>query len=158
MYYPHMYIDRIDRCDNMIKDVCVISDTDSTIVSFDAFYHYVLDRVYMEDISILNMELDTKTNELYDVPHKERRYDFFSDEVIEKESMIKPFVLIPQNNLRFSIINIIAYISGNLCNEYVELYTKHIHSWSPNKKCLLYLKNEFLFSRALLTPNKKTLR
>ena len=155
VYYPHMYIDRIDRCDNMIKDVCVISDTDSTIVSFDAFYHYVLDRVYMEDISILNMELDTRTDEIYDVPHTERRYDFFSDEVIEKESMIKPFILIPQNNLRFSIINIIAYISGNLCNEYVELYTKHIHSWSKDKKCLLYLKNEFLFSRALLTPNKK---
>lgn len=155
VYYPHMYIDRIDRCDNMIKDVCVISDTDSTIVSFDAFYHYVLDRVYMEDISILNMELDTRTEETYDVPKMERRYDFFTDEVIEKESNIKPFILIPQNNLRFSIINIIAYISGNLCNEYVELYTKHNHSWNPERKCLLYLKNEFLFSRALLTPNKK---
>ena len=155
VYYPHMYIDRIDRCDNMIKDVCVISDTDSTIVSFDAFYHYVLDRVYMEDISILNMELDTRTEETYDVPKMERRYDFFTDEVIEKESNIKPFILIPQNNLRFSIINIIAYISGNLCNEYIELYTKHNHSWSPERKCLLYLKNEFLFSRALLTPNKK---
>ena len=155
IYYPHMYIDRIDRCDNMIKDVCVISDTDSTIVSFDAFYHYVLDRVYMDDISILNMELDTRTEETYDVPRMERRYDFFTDEVIEKESNIKPFILIPQNNLRFSIINIIAYISGNLCNEYVELYTKHNHSWNPERKCLLYLKNEFLFSRALLTPNKK---
>lgn len=155
VYYPHMYIDRIDRCDNMIKDVCVISDTDSTIVSFDAFYHYVLDRVYMEDISILNMELDARTEETYDVPKMERRYDFFTDEVIEKESNIKPFILIPQNNLRFSIINIIAYISGNLCNEYIELYTKHNHSWSPERKCLLYLKNEFLFSRALLTPNKK---
>lgn len=155
VYYPHMYIDRIDRCDNMIKDVCVISDTDSTIVSFDAFYHYVLDRVYMEDISILNMELDTRTEETYDVPKMERRYDFFTDEVIEKESNIKPFILIPQNNLRFSIINIIAYISGNLCNEYIELYTKHNHSWSPERKCLLYLKNELLFSRALLTPNKK---
>ena len=155
VYYPHMYIDRIDRCDNMIKDVCVISDTDSTIVSFDAFYHYVLDRVYMEDISILNMELDIRTEETYDVPKMERRYDFFTDEVIEKESNIKPFILIPQNNLRFSIINIIAYISGNLCNEYVELYTKHNHSWNPERKCLLYLKNEFLFSRALLTPNKK---
>ena len=155
IYYPHMYIDRIDRCDNMIKDVCVISDTDSTIVSFDAFYHYVLDRVYMEDISILDMELDTRTEETYDVPKMERRYDFFTDEVIERESKIKPFILIPQNNLRFSIINIIAYISGNLCNEYIELYTKHNHSWSPERKCLLYLKNEFLFSRALLTPNKK---
>ena len=155
VYYPHMYIDRIDRCDNMIKDVCVISDTDSTIVSFDAFYHYVLDRVYMDDISILNMELDTRTEETYDVPRMERRYDFFTDEVVERESNIKPFVLIPQNNLRFSIINIIAYISGNLCNEYIELYTKHNHSWRPERKCLLYLKNEFLFSRALLTPNKK---
>lgn len=155
VYYPHMYIDRIDRCDNMIKDVCVISDTDSTIVSFDAFYHYVLDRVYMDDISILNMELDTRTEETYDVPRIERRYDFFTDEVVERESNIKPFILIPQNNLRFSIINIIAYISGNLCNEYIELYTKHNHSWSPERKCLLYLKNEFLFSRALLTPNKK---
>ena len=155
VYYPHMYIDRIDRCDNMIKDVCVISDTDSTIVSFDAFYHYVLDRVYMDDISILNMELDTRTEETYDVPRMERRYDFFTDEVVERESNIKPFILIPQNNLRFSIINIIAYISGNLCNEYIELYTKHNHSWSPERKCLLYLKNEFLFSRALLTPNKK---
>ena len=155
VYYPHMYIDRIDRCDNMIKDVCVISDTDSTIVSFDAFYHYVLDRVYMDDISILNTELDIRTEETYDVPRMERRYDFFTDEVIEKESNIKPFILIPQNNLRFSIINIIAYISGNLCNEYIELYTKHNHSWSPERKCLLYLKNEFLFSRALLTPNKK---
>lgn len=155
IYYPHMYIDRIDRCDNMIKDVCVISDTDSTIVSFDAFYHYVLDRVYMDDISILNTELDIRTEETYDVPRMERRYDFFTDEVIEKESNIKPFILIPQNNLRFSIINIIAYISGNLCNEYIELYTKHNHSWRPERKCLLYLKNEFLFSRALLTPNKK---
>ena len=155
IYYPHMYIDRIDRCDNMIKDVCVISDTDSTIVSFDAFYHYVLDRVYMDDISILNTELDMRTEETYDVPRMERRYDFFTDEVVERESNIKPFILIPQNNLRFSIINIIAYISGNLCNEYIELYTKHNHSWRPERKCLLYLKNEFLFSRALLTPNKK---
>lgn len=155
IYYPHMYIDRIDRCDNMIKDVCVISDTDSTIVSFDAFYHYVLDRVYMEDISILNTELDIRTEETYDVPRMERRYDFFTDEVVERESNIKPFILIPQNNLRFSIINIIAYISGNLCNEYIELYTKHNHSWRAERKCLLYLKNEFLFSRALLTPNKK---
>ena len=155
IYYPHMYIDRIDRCDNMIKDVCVISDTDSTIVSFDAFYHYVLDRVYMDDISILNTELDIRTEETYDVPRMERRYNFFTDEVVERESNIKPFILIPQNNLRFSIINIIAYISGNLCNEYIELYTKHNHSWRPERKCLLYLKNEFLFSRALLTPNKK---
>lgn len=155
VYYSHMYIDRIDRCNNMIKDVCVISDTDSTIVSFDAFYHFVLDRMIGETLAISELEIDWNTNEVKQVPAKEIRYDFYRDEIIEMESLIKPFVIIPQNNLRYSIINIIAYISGNLCNEYVIEFTKSTHSWKEGRKCLLYLKNEFLFSRALLTPNKK---
>lgn len=155
VYYPHMYIDRIDRCNNMIKDVCVISDTDSTIVSFDAFYRFVFDRMIGETLAISELELDLNSNELRQVPRKELRYDFYNDEVIEMESMIKPFVLIPQNNLRYSIINIIAYIAGNLCNEYVLEFTKENHSYTEGRKCLLYLKNEFLFSRALLTQNKK---
>lgn len=156
VYYPHMYIDRIDRCNNMIKDVCVISDTDSTIVSFDAFYHFVLDRLIGEDIYISTLEADLEKDKYIQVtPKKELRYDFINDEIVERDSMIRPFVISRQNNLRFSIINIIAYISGNLCNEYVELYTKCNHSYKEGKKCLLYLKNEFLFSRALLTNNKK---
>lgn len=155
VYYPHMIIDRIDRCNNMVKNVCVISDTDSTIVCFDPFYKYILNRVMGEDIPIMDMEVDLLNDKIETVPHKEKRYDFFNDEVIERDSLIKPFYIIPQNNLRFSIINIIAYISGDLCNEYVELYTKHNHSWAPDRKCLLYLKNEFLFSRTLLTNKKK---
>ena len=155
VYYSHMYIDRIDRCNNMIKDVCVISDTDSTIVSFDAFYHFVLDKMIGETLAISELEVDWNSDEVRRVPAKEIRYDFYRDEVIEMESLIKPFILIPQNNLRYSIINIIAYISGNLCNEYVVEFTKSTHSWKEGRKCLLYLKNEFLFSRALLTPNKK---
>ena len=155
VYYSHMYIDRIDRCNNMIKDVCVISDTDSTIVSFDAFYHFVLDKMIGETLTISELEVDWNSDEIRRVPAKEIRYDFYRDEVIEMESLVKPFILIPQNNLRYSIINIIAYISGNLCNEYVVEFTKSTHSWKEGRKCLLYLKNEFLFSRALLTPNKK---
>ena len=155
VYYSHMYIDRIDRCNNMIKDVCVISDTDSTIVSFDAFYHFVLDKMIGETLAISELEVDWNSDEVRRVPAKEIRYDFYRDEVIEMESLIKPFILIPQNNLRYSIINIIAYISGNLCNEYVVEFNKSTHSWKEGRKCLLYLKNEFLFSRALLTPNKK---
>lgn len=155
VYYPHMYIDRIDRCNNMIKDVCVISDTDSTIVSFDAFYRFVFDRMIGETLNISELEIDWESGNMRKVPAKEIRYDFYNDEVIEAESMIKPFVLIPQNNLRYSIINIIAYISGNLCNEYVKEFTKCNHSYKEGRKCLLYLKNEFLFSRALLTDSKK---
>lgn len=162
VHYPHMYIDRIDRCNNMIKDVCVISDTDSTIVCFDRWYKYILNKIMGEKLTISSQEFDIDgyykdmiAGKIVNKPKMELRYDFFKDEVVERESILKPFTIIPQNNLRFSIINIIAYISGNLCNEYIELYTKHNHSWAPNKKCLLYLKNEFLFSRALLTDNKK---
>ena len=155
VYYPHMYVDRIDRCGNMIKNIAVISDTDSAIVCFDPFYKYILNRIAGQDIPITNIEVDIANETMYQVPKKELRYDFYNDEIIEKESMIKPFIIIPQNGLRYSIINIIAYICGNLVNEYIVEYTKCNHSWAPDKKCLLYLKNEFLFKRALLTMNKK---
>ena len=42
VFYDYQIIDRIDRNTNMIKNVSLISDTDSTIVSFDAFYNYTL--------------------------------------------------------------------------------------------------------------------
>ena len=162
VYYKYMYIDRIDRCDNMIKNVCVISDTDSTIVSFDKWYHYVLGKLEGISIPITAQEFDIEgyyddmiQGKIVNTPKVELKYDFYNDEVIEAQAKVKPFTIIPQNNLRFSIINIIAYISGNLCNEYIEEYTKCNHSWQEGKKCLLYLKNEFLFSRALLTNNKK---
>ena len=155
VYYPHMYVDRIDRCANMIKNIAVISDTDSAIVCFDQFYKYILNRIQGQDIPITNIEVDMINETINQVPKKELRYDFYNDEIIEKESMIKPFVIIPQNGLRYSIINIIAYICGNLVNEYIVEYTKCNHTWAPDKKCLLYLKNEFLFKRALLTMNKK---
>lgn len=161
VFYDYLYIDRIDRCDNMIKNVCLISDTDSTIVSFDGWYHFVLNMIMGEDIRLTSLETNvqeyiaSKEYKSKTVPKVELRYDFYTDEVIEKESMKKPFVLIPQNNIRYSIINIIAYICGNLVNKHMLTYTKHCHTYGEDRKCLLYFKNEFLFSRALLTGVKK---
>lgn len=161
VFYDHLYIDRIDRCDNMIKNVCVISDTDSTIVSFDGWYHFVLNMIMGQDIRLTSLETNVEEYMASDeyksktVPKKELRYDFYTDEVIERESMIKPFVIIPQNNIRFSIINIIAYICGNLVNKHMLTFTKSAHTFGEDRKCLLYFKNEFLFSRALLTGVKK---
>ena len=163
VYYKHMYIDRIDRCNNMIKNVCAISDTDSTIVSFDAFYHYVLDKLEAsgETFKIAKQPIPAFTINDKDIKpiqfvEKKISYDFFNDEIIEVQQGMRPFEIIPQNNLKFAIINIIAYISGNLCNDYMVEYTKSNHSWQgEDVKCLLYLKNEFLFTRALLTMNKK---
>lgn len=161
VFYDYLYTDRIDRCDNMIKNVCIISDTDSTIVSFDAWYHFVLNMIMGEDIRLTSLETNVEEYMESDdyksktVPKKELRYDFYTDEVIERESKIKPFVIIPQNNIRFSIINIIAYICGNLVNKHMLTYTKAAHTYGEDRKCLLYFKNEFLFSRVLLTGVKK---
>ena len=52
VFYNHQIIDRIDRNTHMIKNVSLISDTDSTIVSFDAFYHYTLEKIKGIDIEI----------------------------------------------------------------------------------------------------------
>lgn len=163
VYYKYMYIDRIDRCDSMIKDVCAISDTDSTIVSFDAFYHYTLSKIEGMDIpvskdpiSVFDLDENLGLKKPMEFIPTKITYDFQNDDIIEVQQNIKPFEILPQNNLRFSIINIIAYIAGNLCNEYIVEYTKSNHSWQgEDVKCLLYLKNEFLFNRALLTPSKK---
>lgn len=159
--YNYMYIDRIDRNINMIKNVCVVSDTDSAIVSFDAFYHFVLEKIMGTDIDTSAIETNVDDYIKSDdyirktTPKQELRYDFYNQKVVELESNIQPAVLIPQDNVRFSIINIIAYIAGNLCNEYILEYTKSNNSYRDGEKCLLYLKNEFLFSRMLLTDVKK---
>lgn len=159
VYYPHIWIDRVDRCQNMIKNVCAISDTDSTIVCFDPFYRFVLDKVRYENIPISKLEFDAFNHERpvrpFIIPPEKLDYDFATDDIITVREMIKPYVFLPQDNLRYSIINIIAYIAGNLCNLYNIEFTKKCGSWQPDKKCLLYLKNEWLFQRGLLTTGKK---
>lgn len=162
VYYKHIWIDRIDRCSNMIKNVCAISDTDSTIVCFDPFYRFVLNKVRHENVPISKIEFDIYNEQKkevgirpYIIPPEKLDFDFATNQVIRCREMINPYIFLPQDNLRYSIINIIAYIAGNLCNEYNIEFTKKCGSFSPDKKCLLYLKNEYLFKRGLLTSGKK---
>lgn len=163
VYYPYQIIDRIDRCDNMIKNISVISDTDSAIISLDAWYRFVLNIVKDIPMNITRHYTNPieylEGNDKYICPISyadiEYDYDFFSEEIIEKERLIHPVMIIPQDNLRYSIINIMAYIAGELVNDYMELFTKQSYSYEPGRKCMLYLKNEFLFKRVLLTNNKK---
>lgn len=155
VFYNYLYIDKIDRCDNMIKNVCVISDTDSTIVTFDAFYHFVLDKIDKIPMKIKELDEDDKQLHPFMIFDMKESYDFLNDDIVYKVPDLKLCQIIPNNKLRYSILNIIAYISGNLCNEYIKMYTKQTHSWVDGNKCLLYLKNEFTFYRALLTSGKK---
>lgn len=165
VYYHHQIIDKVERCDNMIKNVCVVSDTDSAIVCLDGWYRYILDVVkdnkdkikvaneYVNAFKYCNGDEDYVRFADYQDPVKD--FDFANDEIIEIYRHVDVFEVIPQDNLRYSIINILSYVCGNLANDYLERFTKLAHSYSEEKSCLIYLKNEFLFKRLLLTMKKK---
>ena len=162
VYYDYQIIDRIDRNINMPKNVCAISDTDSAIVSLDAWYRFALEKVKKVPLKITEYYIDIIEyceGEEYRSPisyaDKELDFDFFADEIIERDRLINPLKVIPQDNLRYSIINIMAYIISKLSNDYMLNYTKNTHSYRGDKECLIIFKNEFLFKRALLTMNKK---
>ena len=173
VYYGYMYIDRIDRCDNMIKSVIMVSDTDSCIVSLDAWYRFVLDKVKDEELKIkkydpINVLSFVEKDEFGDTidmsklspihfEEPEEHYDFENDELIMEEHKIKPFRIMPQDYLRYSIINIIAYVIDVLINDYMAKFTKNNHSYDPeDHKCHIILKNEFTFLRLLTTSVKKS--
>lgn len=162
VYYDYQIIDRIDRNINMPKNVCAISDTDSAIVSLDAWYRFALEKVKKVPLKITEYYIDIIEyceGEEYRSPisyaDKELDFDFFADEIIERDRLVNPLKVIPQDNLRYSIINIMAYIISKLSNDYMLNYTKNTHSYRGDKECLIIFKNEFLFKRALLTMNKK---
>lgn len=156
VYYGHMIIDRIDKADTMFRNVAIIIDTDSNILSLDAWYHYVLDKVYDVPMLIkeelINPFEIMKPDEFGDVdPVKcieyiepEYEYDFYRDEIIEIEKSLKPYKIIPQDGLRYSIINIMAYCLSQLINDYMYKYCEASNSQTPDKPCLMIMKNEFL--------------
>ena len=167
VYYPHFYIDKLDRIEYMQRDIVIVSDTDSTIISFDAWYRFILDKVYNIDMPIKHQKRDIvdviKADEWGDRPLKEMvtyvepqfDYNFYTDEVIELKRLIEPCALIPQNTLRYAIINIIAYICSDLVIDYLAEYCKLAGSCRENVPCALIMKNEFTFERALLTASRR---
>ena len=165
VYYGKMYIDRIDRCDNIMKSVIMISDTDSTIISLDAWYRFALNLVKDEKLKIckydpINIVEFYKKDEFGDFENlsdispiyfeePEESYDFENDEIIEQLHGINPLIVYPQDYLRYSIINIMAFVLDILINDYMEQFTKNNHSWAPDRKCKILMKNEFTFNRVL---------
>lgn len=167
VYYGYFYIDKLDRIEYMQRDVVAICDTDSTIISFDAWYRFALNKTYNNrNIKIRNMKHDmctiVKPDEFGDIPKRpmceyvepECDYDFYTDEVIEMKKYIEPCKLSPQEGLRYSIINIIAYVCSNLVVDYLDRYCKACGS-GDGGKCKMVMKNEFLFARAMLTDNRR---
>lgn len=143
VYYKYMIIDRTDRCDNMIKSVTMVSDTDSTIISLDAWYRFVAERMNGKELRIANYcpnpvmfieknedgEWDsTPWREAVTFEPKKLDYNFMTDEIVEREHSNNPDILTPNDNVRYSIINILAYILDHVVNDYMEQFCLRNHS------------------------------
>lgn len=148
VYYKYMIIDRIDRCDNMIKSVTMVSDTDSTIISLDAWYRFVAERMNGEEMRIANYCSDPITfitdkdengewkvkpwREPIEFAPKVLDYNFETDEIVEREHCNNPDILTPNDNVRYSIINILAYVLDRVVNDYMEQFCINNNSLKRN--------------------------
>ena len=151
VYYHYFYLDKVDRIEYMKRDICVICDTDSTIISLDAWYRFVLSHVYNIDMDIkrekFNMIDIIDADEFGDRPLKKMceivdpvyDYDFYTDEMIEIDCLAEPCKLIPQDSLKYSIVNMIAYICSGLVVDYLEQYSKNTLSYKEGKVCELVI-------------------
>lgn len=165
VYYQHFYIDKLDRIEYMQRDIVCVSDTDSTIISFDAWYRYVLNKVYNIDmpikheefkmVDVIEADINDTTASPCEIVETELDYDFYTDEIIEVKKVIQPDRLIPQEDLKYAIINIIAYVCSDLIVDYLNEYSKLAGSYVEGVKCRMVMKNEFYFTRALLTNNRR---
>ena len=168
VYYDKQIIDRLGKLDNLIRNVSIIMDTDSSIVSLDAWYHAVLDKVYDVDMRIKHHIFSPFWEAKYDefgdrtdliCPFYEvsppLTYDLYKDEIVEAAVSANRNEIIPQDGLRYSIINIMAYCMTQMINDFMYKYVVNSHAIHPTKGCLFIMKNEFLFKRALDTDGKK---
>jgi hypothetical protein len=160
VYYSYQIIDRLDKMYYLIRTNSIIQDTDSAIVSLDGWYRYVLqfcDGVSMtikNQVCDLDKVLDGDENYARISPDKITDYDFINDEIVESDRLIDPMIIIPQDGLKFSILNLLSYILSNLVNDYMERYCRNSNSDS-NGTCMIVMKNEFQFDRVLTTEAKK---
>lgn len=166
VYYRYMFIDRIDRCDNMIKSVTMVSDTDSTIISIDAWYRFVLGYINEQELRIANycpnpilFYDDDEWMKRVSFEPKKLDYNFMTDEIVEMEHSNNPEIITANDNVRYSIISIMTYILDNTVNDYMVKMCENTNSVKPGyhevSECKVFAKTEFLFRRLLMTLVKK---
>ena len=149
VYYDKQIIDRLEKMPSLIRSVSIIQDTDSAIVSFDGWYQYVRQMCAGIPMAIKNEVVDAvEFIESGNINVSESKqtvseYSFLDDDMIEVDRLIDPMIIIPQDGLRYSIINILAYCIGKLVNDYMDKYCTNAHS-NNERACLITLKNEFL--------------
>lgn len=167
VYYEHQIIDKLDRVETMIREVVLVTDTDSCIISLEPWYRFALEKTKNIPMNIKHEMIDIieylekdefGDRELLQIVERvdfDYDYDFYDEKLIQRDRLIHPVHVIPQDGLRHSIINIMSHCIGQLILDYMYKYTINHNSAAPNRKCLLIMKNEYLFKSILLTEGKK---
>lgn len=167
VYYEYITLDKLDRIETMPRDTVLIVDTDSCIISLEAWYQFLADKTKGIDMAIKHQKYDVikliEADEFGDMPKKkvvelidfDYDYDFYNDKLVATHRAVEPLKLIPQDGLRCSIIDIMSYTISQLILDYMRNFCDKHYSSSPGRKCLLIMKNEFLFKSILLTYVKK---
>lgn len=166
VFYNYGYIDSIERLKFLPRACTLEVDTDSNFVYLNPWYKYILDKVYDLPMDIKYMKLDVievlddieLENSLPVVEFLEPEYDynFYTDEIIELEKTINPIHIPPQDGLRFSIINIMAFILDKLISSAMIRYTKSCNSYEKDRECLMIMKNEYMIKSLLKTESMRS--
>lgn len=162
VYYKGILIDKLDKAENLVRTTSIITDTDSTFVSFDGWFRYVYEltkgvdmKIKHEYFDMIKYYTDGEKPEMIEYLEDVEEYDFYNDDIIQVKRATDMIKLIPEDALRYSIVNIMAYCLGNMVNDYMERVTMNTHSYAEGKKCLIIMKNEIQLKRALLSDGKK---
>ena len=165
VYYGYMFIDRIDKTQHMIRSIVMVSDTDSTIISLDAWYRYVSEHIKGKSFKIMNTQKDAVADNpesLKDKKVKVYDYNFDTDEIIETYRIEHPRDTSGEENMRNSIIVMMNYILDALINDYMVKFCKNVNSIyhddknsREEKNCKIIMKSEFDFRRLMMTQVKK---
>ena len=149
VYYDKQIIDRLGKMDSLIRTVSILQDTDSAVIWLDGWYQYVRQMCFGIPMAIKNENVDAiefienGTVSTSEPITKIEEYGFIDDDMIEVDRLIDPMVIIPQDGLRYSIINIISYCLTVLVNDYMSKYCQNAHT-TNERPCLITMKNEFL--------------
>ena len=159
-YYRHIWIDKLERVYTMMRDVVLITDTDSCIVSLDGWYKFILQFTIGIPMKIKYTQAEIKqAAEKIELEMRKTdgvvEYDFYNEELVNSKRKEYPLIIIEEDNLRYSIVDIMSYVVSQLILDYMVLFSENYNTDTKGRDCLLIMKNEFLFKSLLLTTGAK---
>lgn len=183
VYHPYIIVDATARSRTMIRDVSILTDTDSTFVSLEGWYRYVNMRMFNVDMPLRHIVTNIDTGESkekdedepFPEPHfdptkcgeyfnENLAYDYDRDEIIERNMAIHPEEICPDRGIKITITNIMSNIIYRIQKEYMKMYCDKFNSVdgpfnTTNPKldsdCIIILKNEFALKKSLIRDASK---